>query len=241
MNDTKETTYINKIHDLNKYESQYDLIQRLQLLELEPEIVLPLLIKSKEFQTQIAKLEILLNKNKKKKTLVELNEIYIKSIENYEQIKSMYLDLKVVKYISELNEARFESIINRIDKHKSATILYKENLVLILKCLERQQQLKDKFSKELERVGLTFKLFQMLVLSLSKNDKELYQRVYETVNNDFEVLNIDKNASLELTALNCVRGRRTITNTHESFDKFHSVINHPEIFIFQCLLSTALN
>jgi hypothetical protein len=58
----------------------------------------------------------------------------------------MYLDLKVVRHISELREQRFESIINRIDRHESATVLYKENLVLILNCLKRQPQLKDKFS-----------------------------------------------------------------------------------------------
>jgi len=240
MSDTTETTYINKIHDLNKYESQYSLIQRLKLLGLEPKIVLPLLIKSSEFETQISRLEILLNKNKKKETLTELNETYIKSSENYKKIESMYLDLKVVRHISELREPRFESIINRIDTHESATVLYKDNLVLILNCLKRQPQLKDKFSVELERVGLTFKLFQMLVLSLSKNDKELYQKVQYRVDNDFKVMNMDKGESLELTALNCLTGRRTITDTHESFDKFHSVINHPEIFIFQCLLSSAL-
>ncbi len=240
MSDTTETTYINKIHDLNKYESQHSLIQRLKLLELEPEKVLPLLIKNSEFKTQIAKLELLLNKNKKKKTLTELNDTYIKSSENYKEIESLYLDLKIVKHISELNEPRFESIMNRIDKHESATVLYKENLVLIHSCLKKQSQLKDKFSAELEKVGLTFKLFQMLVLSLSKNDKELYQKVQKTVENDFEVLSIDKGESLEITAINCLVGRRTITDTHESFNTAHTVINHPEIFIFQCLLSSAL-
>ncbi len=240
MSDTKETTYRNKIHDLNKHESQYRLIQRLELLGLEPEIVLPLLIKNSEFETQIAKLELLLNQNKKKKTLTGLNNTYIKSSDNYKEIESMYLDLKIVKHISELNEPRFESIINRIEKHQSATVIYKDNLVLILNCLNRQTQLKDKFSAELERVGLTFKLFQMLVLSLSKNDKELYQKVQYRVDNDFKVMSVDKGESLEITAINCIRGSRAITDTHESFDKYHSVINHPEIFIFQCLLSSAL-
>jgi hypothetical protein len=240
MSDTTETAYINKIHDLNKYESQYSLIQRLKLLGLEPKVVLPLLIKNSEFETQIAKLKLLLNQNKKKKTLIELNETYNKSSENYKKIEFMYLDLKIVKHTSELNELRFESIINRIDRHESAIVIYKDNLVLILNCLKRQTQLKNKFSTELERVGLTFKLFQMLVLSLSKNDKELYQEVQYRVDNDFKVMKMDKGGSLEITALNCVTGRRTITDTHESFDKFHSVINHPEIYIFQCLLSSAL-
>jgi hypothetical protein len=56
MSDTTETTYRNKIHDLNKYESQYGLIQRLKLLGLEPKIVLPLLIKSSEYTKFIFKL-----------------------------------------------------------------------------------------------------------------------------------------------------------------------------------------
>nr|WP_075498189.1 hypothetical protein [Moritella viscosa]SHO15576.1 Type IIS restriction endonuclease, putative [Moritella viscosa] len=174
----------------------------------------------------------------------EIEEMSVEQGNRYNELEKQVKETKLINSVEDFQDPNVYNHIceknllevahNQHSKSFNKTIQIVKNTPELLKVVEQ----------ELEKVNLSFKIVQALNKAIYKKDTELFDKVSKIIKRDFQKLpfiNYDKTIPLSQTLNSCLLRDLYIVDTHRYFDKTHSVITHPEIYLCKAILSKALN
>lgn len=174
----------------------------------------------------------------------EIEEVSIEQGKRYNNLERRVKETKLIKSVEDFQDPNaynnicennlLEVAHNQHSKSFNKTIQIVKNTPELLKVVEQ----------ELGKVNLSFRIVQALNKAIYKKDAELFDKVSKIIKRDFQKLpfiNYDKTIPLSQTLNSCLLRDLYIVDTHRYFDKTHSVITHPEIYLCKAILSKALN
>lgn len=174
----------------------------------------------------------------------EIEEMSVEQGNRYNQLEKQVKETKLINSVDDFKDPNAYNKICEKNLLEVAHNQHSKSFNKTIQIIKNTPELLKVVEQELGKVNLSFKIVQGLNKAIYKKDRELFEKVSKIIKRDFQKLpfiNYDKTIPLSQTLNSCLLRDLYIIDTHRYFDKTHSVITHPEIYLCKAILSKALN
>lgn len=232
-----------EIHNINNYKSRYDYRDLFTVLEIEHEVLEYFLT---ELNLLVANTKIALLNFKKKKN-IDNKEIYRNSLKAYYNKEREFETILVnTSFVDDLDSTIapyfFQELINKIGYFETVKRLHSESLKVMFTIINKDEALIEKVEQELRTINISYKQAKYLVRAILKSNEDDYLKVCRVIEKNFLKLPMVMiKTDCEEAIIGCLRGDKYLNGSHSNFDRVHTDIDFPEVYLIKFAISKALN